>query len=170
LKRIVAGTITALVLATLLIAAVVRSAGDPGARTPEHRLEQMFQAMKEGDVSSFLRCFTGELRERLDRSASEQTAEKFSAYLKETAAPVKGRAVYKTEASGDDDVRLVVDRVYEQRPWEYQGYRLRRESGDWKIYAIDPAELHEPPIPYGTPAFSASGDDSPPADSPAVTR
>jgi hypothetical protein len=153
LKRIVAGTVTALVFAALLIAAVVRS-GASGAQTPEQCLEQMFQAMKEGDVTSYLRCFTGELRERLERNAKDQTTDRFSDYLKETVAPVKGRAVYKTESSGDDHVRLVADRVYEQRQWEYQGYRLRRESGDWRIYAIDPAELHEPLVPYGTPAFA----------------
>ena len=153
MKRIVAGAVTALVFAALLIAAVVRS-GASGAQTPEQCLEQMFQAMKEGDVTSYLRCFTGELRERLERNAKDQTTDRFSDYLKETVAPVKGRAVYKTESSGDDQVRLVVDRVYEQRQWEYQGYRLRRESGDWRIYAIDPAELHEPPVPYGTPAFA----------------
>ena len=169
MKRIVAGVITALVLAALLIVAAVRSA-TPAAQTPEQCLEQMFQAMKEGNVTSYLRCFTGELRDRLERNAKEQPTEKFSQYLKETVAPVKGRAVYKTEASGDDHVRLVVDRVYEQRQWEYQGYRLRRESGAWRIYAIDPAELHEPPVPYGTPAFPTSEKESPTDNSETATR
>jgi hypothetical protein len=169
LKRIVAGFITALVLATLLIVAAVRSAG-PVAQTPEQCLEQMFQAMKDGDTSAYLRCFTGELRERLERNATEQTTRKFAEYLRETMAPVKGRAVYKTEASGDDHVRLVVDRVYEQRQWEYQGYRLRRESGTWKIYAIDPTELHDPPVPYGTPALPTPEGESPTDNSETATR
>jgi len=168
-KRIVAGVITALVLAVLLVAAVMRS-GAPVAQTPEQCLEEMFQAMKEGKVTAYLNCFTGELRERLERNAKEQTTDRFSDYLKETAAPVKGRAVYKTVTSVDDHVRLVVDRVYERRQWEYQGYRLRRESGDWKIYAIDPAELHEPPVPYGTPAFPAPENESPTDNSETPSR
>ena len=155
---------TGLVLAALLVAAVVRSSA-PAAQTPEQCLEQMFQAMKNGDVAGYLNCFTGELRERLVRNAKERTTQTFADYLKETVAPVKGRAVYKTESASDDNIRLVVDRVYERRQWEYQGYRLRRESGVWKIYAIDPAELHEPPVPYGTPAFPAAENESP-TDSP----
>lgn len=169
MKRVVAGAITGLILAALLIVAAVRSA-TPAAQTPEQCLEQMFQAMKDGDVAAYLRCFTGELRERLERNSTEQTTEKFSEYLRETVAPVKGRAVYKTESSGDDYVRLVVDRVYEQRQWEYQGYRLRRASGAWRIYAIDPAELHEPPVPYGTPAFPTPENESPTDNSETATR
>ena len=169
MKRIVAGSITALVLAALLVVAAVRSA-TPAAQTPEQCLEQMFQAMKEGNVAAYLNCFTGELRDRLELNAKEQATEKFAGYLRETVAPVKGRAVYKTETSGDDQIRLVVDRVYERRQWEYQGYRLRRESGTWKIYAIDPAELHYPPVPYGTPAFPTSENESSTDNSETATR
>ena len=168
MKRIVSGVITALVLAALLIVAAVRSAA-PTAETPEQCLEQMFQAMKDGDVSAYLRCFTGELRERLEQNAKEQRNEKFAVYLKETVAPIKGRAV-KTEEASADHARLVVDRVYERRPWEYQGYRLRRESGAWKVFAIDPVELHEPPVPYGTPAFPTPENEPPPDNSKTATR
>ena len=169
MKRVGAGLITALLLAALLIVAAVRSAART-ADTPEQCLEQMFQAMKAGDVTSYVRCFTGELRERLERDANEQTTERFATNLRETVAPVKGRAVYKTEVSGVDQIRLVVDRVYEQRPWECQGYQLRRESGSWKIHAIDPAELHDPPVPYGTPAFPTPENESPNDNSDTATR
>jgi hypothetical protein len=168
MKRIIAGAITVFVLGALLIAAAMRSA-QPVAQTPEQCLEQMFQAMKDGDVAAYLHCFTGELNERLTRDANEQTTERFAAYLRETVAPIKGRAVQKKEGNADS-ARLVVDRVYERRPWEYQGYRLRRESGAWKIFAIDPVELHEPPIPYGTPAFSSSEAETQSGDAEPASR
>ena len=71
---------------------------------------------------------------------------------------------------GPDQVRLVVDRVYEQRQWEYQGYRFRRESAKWKIYAIDPAEVHDPPVPYGTPAFPTQDESSESGNSESTGR
>jgi hypothetical protein len=154
LKKLTAAVITAMLLGALLVVAAVRSRGTATLDTPEACLEQMFQAMRSGDAAAYLDCFTGELRGQLERTAREQSTAGFSRYLVESAAPIKGRAVlqHRTLYSGPDQVRLVVDRVYENRPWEYQAYRLRRD-GTWKIYAIDPAEPHEPPVPYGTPAF-----------------
>lgn len=155
MKRIVAAAVTGLIIAGLLVTAAVRPRGTAPSETPEQCLETMFQAMKSGNVPEYLACFTGELREQLQRTARDQPSEAFSDYLKQTAAPIKGRAIQidKTQQSADGWVRIVVDRVYEQRQWEYQGYRLRRESAGWNIYAIDPAEMHDPLVPYGTPAF-----------------
>ena len=155
MKKLLAAVATALVITALLVATTLRSRGASSADAPEICLDQMFEAMKSGDVATYLKCFTGRLRDELERTAREQTPAKFSEYLKHSAATMKGRAIHhhKTEFSGPDQVRMVVDRVYEQRLWEYQAYRLRREAGAWQIYAIDAPEPHAPPIPYGTPAF-----------------
>ena len=155
MKKLLAAVATGLVITALLIATAVRSRGASSADAPEKCLDQMFDAMKAGDIAAYLKCFTGRLREELERTAKEQTAAGFSAYLKQSAGAIKGRAIlhHKTESSGSDQVRMVVDRVYEQRMWEYQAYRLQRQAGAWRIYAIDAPEPHEPPIPYGTPAF-----------------
>jgi hypothetical protein len=161
LKRVVAGSVTTLILAALLIAAAIRSR-DAVAESPDRCLDRMYEAMKSGDVAAYLDCFTGELRERLDRDADEQSTPAFANYLRELASPIKGRALRsdQTQQLDSDHVRLVVDRVYDGRPWELQAYRLRPDAGRWKIYEIEPAELHEPPVPYGTPAFSTSDEPS----------
>ena len=140
----------------------------PPADGPQACLEQMFQAMRAGDTRAYLACFTGELRNRLERTVADQSGAAFSEYLRQSMAPIKGRAIlhHKTEYSGSDQVRMVVDRVYAGQPWEYQGYRLCRARGAWKIYAIDPAETHEPPVPSGTPAFPAAEEPQKSSDRP----
>jgi len=157
-KQLAAGLTTAILITGLIILAAIQSRNRSAADTAEQCLEQMFQAMKAGDVAGYLACFSGELRERLVSTAQDQTREKFAQYLKDLARPIKGRAVMqdKIESSGPDTIRLVVDRVYDGRPWEYQAYRLRREAGSWKIYEIEPPVLHDPPIPYGTPAYAGA--------------
>ena len=158
--RILAAGVTALIMLAMLWTIAVRSGDPEPSDTPEACLERMFQAMKAGDVAAYLDCFTGELLERLSNTAEAETERGFADYLRRLAAPIKGHAVlqHKTERSGPDRVRLVVDRVYADRQWEYQGYRLRREPGGWRIYAVDPAEPHDPPVPYGTPAAPAAPD------------
>jgi hypothetical protein len=157
LKRLVAALVTVLVLATPLIIAAIRSRGTT-SDTPEKCIDQLYDAMRVGDVAAYVGCFSGELREQLEATVRRQGVGSFSNYLRETAAPIKGRALLRMDYAGSDRVRVELDRVYEARMWEYQGYRLVRDSGTWKIYAIDPTELHDPPIPYGTPAYSTAND------------
>jgi hypothetical protein len=155
MKRWVAGLLTVCIGMLLLLAAVF----GPRERvndTPEKCLDQMFQAMKAGDVPKYLDCFAGELRDQLESTVRTQGTAGFANYLKETAGPVKGRALFGAEYASADRAQLKVDRVYESRMWEYQNYRLDRRSGAWRIYSLDPVQLHEPPIPYGTPAFPTS--------------
>lgn len=146
---------TALLLASLLVSAAVQPRR-PSLDSPEKCLDQMFQAMRAGDVANYLSCFSGELREQLDVTVRQQGIPNFSKYLKDTSAPIRGRTVFEPEYATSDRARVKVDRVYEARMWEYQGYRLTRHGGSWSIDAIDPVQYHEPPIPYGTPAFSIS--------------
>lgn len=162
-KKTAAGVITALVVAVLVISAGLRSSRRMADATPEQCLDRMFEATKRGDVASYLDCFTGDLRGQLEAAAAKDGAPAFCEYLKQVAAPIKGRAIlhHKTEFSGPAEVRLVVDRVYEGRPWEFQTYRLQRESGQWRIAAVEPPQPHEPPVPYGTPVVTAPTDTGP---------
>ena len=164
MKKIVAAAATAVLLCALVIATALQHGRAMKFDTPEACVNEMFEAMKVGDVPVYLKCFTGDLQRRLESTARDQTTSGFAEYLKQLVAPVRGRTLFqdKTEYSGPDQVRLVIDRVYENRPWEYQAYRLRRESSGWKIYAIEPVETHEPLIPHGAPAF-------PTAERPAET-
>jgi len=156
LRKVIAGSVTvAVVLGAIMLASVLRGVSGGPAQTPEECVQRMLNAMEAADVESYLDCYTGELRQRLQRTADEQGRDAFAQYLKRTAAPIKGCAILhdKTQWSGNDKVRIVVDRVYENRPWEYQAYRLKRERDGWRIYAVEPAEPHKPPIPWGTPAI-----------------
>jgi hypothetical protein len=149
-----AASLTAVLLTALLVA-VVLLPRTPRMRTPEECLDLMFQAMKAGDVPAYLDCFSGELREQLDANVRQQGVNAFSRYLMDTVAPIKGRAVFGAEYASPVRVRLKVDRVYEARPWECQGYWLERRLDVWRIYAIDMVELHDASVPYGTPAHAA---------------
>jgi len=162
LKRLAAGVLTLFVLTAPVIVTALRSRTSPND-TPEKCIDQLYEAMKTGDVRAYLNCFSGDLRDQLETTVRTQGTNSFSTYLKETVSPIKGRALLRTDYAGSDRVRVELDRVYEARMWEYQGYRLEREAGIWKIYAIDPVELHDPPIPYGTPAYPTSSDPSVPS-------
>ncbi len=159
MKKVVAGAITSLVLVGLLVGAGVWPRGLT-ADEPAACLTTMYDAMKAGHVANYLDCFGGELRERLERDAQDQATGKFAVYLKELAAPITGRAVMHdtSEQAGPDRARLVVERVYDGRQWERQAYRLRRDAGRWKIFEIEHAELFDPPVPYGAPAFPVPDD------------
>ena len=162
LRRIVAAVATILILAGAVGGMLLRSGIDRLADTPEACLERMVQAMNDGNVALYLDSFTGELRQRLESTAKEQTYKRFARYLGESAEPIKGQAIlrHKTEHAGADRVRMVVERVYAERQWEYQTYRLRNQAGVWRIYQIDPAQLFDPPVPYGTPVFPQPQDTS----------
>ncbi len=165
MKKIVAATVTVLLLGAALVGMSLQSRGR-GTDNPEACLERMFDAMRAGDAAAYLDCFAGELRAELERSARAEAPARFADYLRQTAEPIRGRAVlqHKTQSPAPDLVRLVVDRVYAKgRPWEYQGYRLRRSADGWKIYAMDAVEPHEPPVPYGTPAFPGAEEREPAA-------
>jgi len=154
-RKGIAAVVTGAILGGAIVAAVVLRAAKFEADTPEACIDRMYEAMQQGDVDAYLACYTGKLRKQLDNTVLEQGKEQFAEYLRRTAAPMKGRAIlhHKTEWSGKNKVRIVVDRVYEDRLWEYQAYRLKKEPDGWRIYAVEPAEPHEPPVPWGTPAI-----------------
>lgn len=160
-KQLVAIAGTALVVATALLFAG-RRGSDESTASPEACIEAMFKAMQEGDTTAYLSCFTEDLQGKLRSELGSRGEEEFAAYLRQQAEELKGWAIRRdmTEELGQDQVRIVVERIYEGRQWERQGYRLKNASGEWRIYHIEPAELFEPPVPYGTPAFP---DAAPPA-------
>lgn len=153
-KRIVALVGTA---AVVLLALVL--AGRGGRSTQEDSveacIEAMFDAMQRGDVEQYLSCFSPELQQRLRAEFGGAGTDGFAAYLKSQVEELKGWAIRRdmTENLPDGAVRIVVERIYAGRQWERQGYRVKRTGGRWQIYHIEPAELFEPPVPYGTPAF-----------------
>jgi len=114
----------------------------------------MFEPAKQGDVETYLDCFTGSERERLERELSDQPKEAFARSLVEAVESLKGRAVFKGEADGDSESNWVlpVERVYANRV-ERQTYRLVRESNEWRIHTVETAISFQPDKPYGTPVY-----------------
>ncbi len=152
--KLVAGAATAVLIGAIAPLAIMRAPGSTDA--PEAVLDQLLQAMQQGDVAAYLACLTGEPRDAARRDVESRRGGEFGAELRRAAAEIKGQALLKTESRGPDEVYVLVDRVYEKRPWELQAYRLRRERGRWLIFAIEPARPHDPPVPYGTPVVTAT--------------
>jgi len=120
----------------------------------------MFEAAKQGDVETYLDCFTGAERERLERELADQPEDAFARSLVEAVESLKGRAVFKGSADGDPEANWVlpVDRVYVNR-MERQTYHLVRESNVWRIHTVETATSFQPDKPYGTPVYEPPPDE-----------
>ncbi|MFV1967731.1 MAG: hypothetical protein ACC628_20055 [Pirellulaceae bacterium] len=160
-KRILAGVITAVLLVSVFFFsrpdappedAPVDAA--PKGPAPEDGVHRMFAAAERGDVESYLDCFTGRERRRLERELADQSREDYGHSLRNALTELKGRAVFAPdeEAQKRDQVALAVERVYATRT-ERQIYHLRRESGQWLIESVEPAQSYQPAKAYGTPVF-----------------
>lgn len=57
---------------------------------PEDVIWQMSDAAREGKADAYLACFSGELRARLEKTASEMGATKFTAYLQQLNREING--------------------------------------------------------------------------------
>ncbi|GEM_PF-806484 len=153
-KRLLAIGATAAVV-MVAFAFATRGGRDAAPETPEQCIERMFEALQAGDVEAYLSCFDENLQRRLRHEVQQGGERDFASYLRSQAEELKGWAIRRdlTEELESGRVRIVVERVYAGRPWERQAYRLQNTAGVWKVYHIEPAELFEPPVPYGTPAF-----------------
>jgi hypothetical protein len=156
MKRGLAGLITIGLLAGVLLWSVPR--GEPPVRaeddTPEACVQRMFVAAEAGDVATYLDCFTGAERRRLERELADQSRDAFARALQQAVQQLKGRAVFApSEADVDaDTLRLTVERVYVNRT-ERQTYQMVRRADGWRIASVQTAQAYQPLKPYGTPVF-----------------
>lgn len=127
------------------------------ASSPAACLECMFRAAEEGDVPSYLDCFSGPQRERLANEAAAQPAGDFAAALKDAVRNLKGRAVSgaQLDNAAADVATLSVERIYAHHT-ERQSYHFRREADGWRIISLGAIEKHQPSIPYGTPVYEVN--------------
>ena len=123
-----------------------------GADTPDRCIQRMFEAAAVGDVATYVDCFSGRERERLERELADGRREALARSLTDAVATLRGRAVFADGPIGDDRARYTVDRVYESRT-ERQTYEMVRESGTWRIESVRTAQPFQPDTPYGTPVF-----------------
>jgi hypothetical protein len=124
------------------------------AATDSSRVEaviwQMMDAARAGDGAAYLNCFTGELRQKLEKTRAEMGAQAFSEYLRRLDAELTGVAVSNFARRNEAEASLRVEFVYRGKN-EAQQHRFQRINGVWKIAQVDGAERVNVLVPYGAP-------------------
>ena len=116
--------------------------------SPEDLIWRMSDAAREGKAKDYLACFSGELRARLQKTASEMGEAKFTEYLQQLNREVTGIAVSDLAQSDPDTARLRVEFVLRGKN-EAQTHHFKRLNGQWTIERVDDAEQVKVLIPYG---------------------
>ena len=116
--------------------------------SPEDLIWRMSDAAREGNAKDYLACFNGELRARLEKTASEMGEAKFTEYLQQLNREVTGIAVSDLAQSDPDTARLRVEFVMRGKN-EAQTHHFKRLNSQWTIARVDDAEQVKVLIPYG---------------------
>jgi hypothetical protein len=146
--------LTLAALAIALAIAIVRkqptsSSGSAQPPSPQDAIYAMLDASRSGDVQRYLASYGGQMRSSLDQSVRESGEERFSRYLKESNAAIKGVAVSEPQSVSSRESRVRVEYVYQDRN---EGQTLYLENdGAWKITRVDATDRVKTLIPYGTP-------------------
>jgi hypothetical protein len=156
MKRVLAGSLTAVVMGLLLWAGSRRPgpvAETSGAKPsgPETRIQRLLEDSARGDVASYLACFGGRLRARLERELAERGRDAFASDLKRAAEARRSHATFAPEPDGTDAARVTVETVYPDRN-ERQTYRLVQGADGWLVTEVETVRSHEPKAKYGAPA------------------
>jgi hypothetical protein len=161
MKRIIAGLLTVALMGVLLWSGRNRSAtpavseaNRTGSNAPdpaELRLGSLLESALNGDVTGYLNCFSGPLRQRLDREVSERGRDVFAADLKRAAQSRKSHAIFAVEPEGAGAARITVETVYPDRN-ERQTYHLAQETGGWFVNDVETVRSQVPKARYGMPA------------------
>ena len=162
MKRIIAGLLTVALMGVLLWsgrkrpAAPGRVGAEPGRGAmrptrPRCGSAACSKVPANGDVAGYLDCFSGPLRQRLEREVSERGRDVFAADLKRAARSRKSHAIFAVEPEGADAARITVETVYPDRN-ERQTYHLAQETGGWLVNDVETVRSQVPKARYGTPA------------------
>lgn len=117
---------------------------------PESVVWRMIEQSRVGNVRGYLECFEGATRLQLERNTRDMGEARFSEYLRENMAKIKGIAVYDLQKPGQDQATLVVEYVYQEKN-ERQRLSLKKERGTWWIVIAGASERIQPLVPYGKP-------------------
>ena len=119
--------------------------------TPEDVIWRMSDAAREGNVQAYLDCFSGVLRQNLNKTATEMGQAQFSQYLKKLNDEMTGIAVSDLEQINEQTATLKVEFVFRGKN-EAQKHHFKLTDGKWQIDAVETAERLKILIPYGTAA------------------
>ena len=148
-SQAVAVGLTILVLVGVLILTRRNQKPGPVAEGPEAAVWSVFDASKNGDVRTYLSCFTDDLERTLRKTAEMMTEPKFADYLKQTNRAVKGFVVSDINQPRADEATLKVELVYQDKN-EVQEYYLKRVGSAWKVRDVRSTERVRTLVPYGT--------------------
>ncbi len=145
------------VLTAILLTAVLgifayrqRGSGSREGDAPEATIWRMVDASRNADLDRYMKCYTGEIEQRLQQNLREMGPAKFRDYLTSSQRQLKGIAVSAPQASSPTETRVSVEYVYEDRN-EVQQIYLRQVGKSWKIFRVEGAERVKTLVPYGTP-------------------
>jgi hypothetical protein len=134
-------------LALLLAAAglaLVRNRPSPSAaQEPQDTIYSMLNAAKAGDVKGYLASYTGQMEAALRQTLTAN-------YLKDSHAAIKGVAVSDPQKIADQEAKVRVEYIYQDRN-EVQMVYLEKGPDGWKISRVDSDERIRTLVPYGTP-------------------
>jgi hypothetical protein len=144
--------LASIVLAVAIGVPVGRRLGRPPRppAEPQDAVYAMLDAARAGDVKAYLACYTGTMESALRQTVSESTTLAFAKYLKDSNSAIKGVAISDPQTTGDSEVKLRVEYVYQDRNEVQMIYVEKRPNG-WKIARADSEERIKTLIPYGTP-------------------
>lgn len=125
--------------------------GKTQAASPEDIIWQMSDAARAGNVAAYLDCYSGALKQNLEKTASEMGAARFSEYLKQLNNEITGIAVSDLAQTNAQEAELRVEFVFRGKN-EAQTHHFKLVNGKWKIDRVDDAERLKVLIPYGTAA------------------
>jgi hypothetical protein len=164
MKSIVAGLVTVLILAAMLVIGSrngvrvvepdpqgARTRAEEAASPAEETVRGLLRSGEGGDVASYLAMFTDPLKTRLEREVEGRGRVEFADDLKRAAAARKSHAVFAAEPEGDDAARVAVETVYPDRN-ERQVYRVEKTADGWRIADVAMVRSHQPAAKFGTPA------------------
>jgi hypothetical protein len=166
MKPIVAGILTAVILATMLLLGsrgIVKMAppdepqeapisrGEVGASPAEEAVQGLLRSGEQGDVSGYLAAFSGPLQERLTREVGGRGRDAFADDLRRAAATRKSHAIFAAEPEGEDAARVTVETIYPDRN-ERQTYRVERTDDGWRVIEVATIKSHQPAAKFGSPA------------------
>jgi hypothetical protein len=133
----------ALLLAAAGLAFVRNRPSPSAAQEPQNTVYAMLNAAKAGDVKAYLASYTGQMEAALRQTLT-------ASYLKDSHAAIKGVAVSDPQKIADQEVKVRVEYIYQDRN-EVQMVYLEKGPDGWKISRVDSDERIRTLIPYGTP-------------------
>ena len=131
-------------------AQVVRQSEAKAGQDPQDAIYAMLGAARAGDTKAYLASFSGPMEAALRQTLAESTEPGFAKYLKDSHAAIKGVAVSDPEKTTDQEAKVHVEYIYQDRN-EAQTMYLERGPSGWKILRADGDERVKTLIPYGTP-------------------